>query len=443
MRRLRLLALLLCLVQPLAARAGAGADGELGEGTAMPTAAPEAGPAVALTAPADQADALGDVIGSDEAAGGMPPALDVPELLPWVPTIDLTNDAIDIWDRIRRGFGMPDLVSEEVDRQEIAYLSHPAYLDRAFARARPFLYHIVAELEARGMPTELALLPMVESAFNPRAYSRSRAAGLWQFIPSTGRLFKLEQNAWVDERRDVVASTDAALDYLQYVYERHGDWHLALASYNWGEGAVARALRKNRDAGKPMEYAHLKMPGETRLYVPKLQALKNIVAQPELFGFELPYVANKTHFATIDSPPGMDLATAAEFADITIEEFVELNPAFKRPVIPDGTQPIVLPADRVDTFRANLALSGDAATRWRSYSVRKSDTLSALASRFGSTPTVLAEVNGISVRSRLRPGSTLLVPVGDDAESALRAARVLPDEPKFTKRKRYRRRQSR
>ena len=440
MRRLRLLALMLCLALPLTARAGTGAGGEIGESEAMPTAAPEAGQTVALTAPADQGDGPGEVIGSDRTSGAMPPALDVPELLPWVPTIDLTNDAIDVWDRIRRGFGMPDLVSEEVDRQEIAYLSHPAYLDRAFARARPFLFHIVAELEARGMPTELALLPMVESAFNPRAYSRSRAAGLWQFIPSTGRLFKLEQNAWVDERRDVVASTDAALDYLQYVYERHGDWHLALASYNWGEGAVARALRKNRDAGKPMEYAHLKMPSETRLYVPKLQALKNIVAQPELFGFELPYVANKTHFATIGSPPGIDLATAAEFADITIEEFVELNPAFKRPVIPDGTQPIVLPADRVDTFRANVALSGDAATRWRSYSVRKSDTLSALASRFGSTPTVLAEVNGIGVRSRLRPGSTLLVPVGDDAESALRAARVLPDEPKFKKRKRYRRR---
>lgn len=434
MRRFRRLLVLLCLDLTLAAATLAGA--EVGPDPAP--VAPEPGPPQAAT-DADAGDA-GEP--SDPRAGGsglmvsMPPALELPEFLPRVPTVDLTNDAIDVWDRIRRGFGMPDLVSADVDRQEIAYLSHPAYLDRAFERARPFLYHIVAELEERGMPTELALLPMVESAYNPRAYSRSRAAGLWQFIPSTARVFKLEQNAWVDERRDVVASTDAALDYLQYIYERHGDWHLALASYNWGEGAVARALRKNREAGKPEEYAHLRMPNETRLYVPKLQALKNIVAQPELYGIALPYVANKTHFDTIDSPPGIDLATAAAFADISLEEFVELNPAFKRPVIPDGTQPIVLPADRIDTFRANLALSGDAATRWRSYSVRRADTLSTLASRFGSTPTVLAEVNGISVRARLRPGSTLLVPVGDDPESALRAARVLPDEPKLKKRRR-------
>ena len=425
-----LLALMLCLTLSPAAIA-------VETDEAGPPPAAESAPgaeAAAEAGPPQTPDE--DGAGGSGMAVRRPPVLDVPELLPWVPTVDLTNDAIDVWDRIRRGFGMPDLASDEVHRQEIAYLSHPAYLDRAFERARPFLYHIVAELEARGMPTELALLPMVESAYNPRAYSRSRAAGLWQFIPSTGRVFNLEQNAWVDERRDVVASTDAALDYLQYVYEMHGDWHLALASYNWGEGAVARALGKNRSAGEPLEYAHLKMPNETRLYVPKLQALKNIVAQPELYGIELPYVANKTHFATIDSPPGIDLATAAEFADISLEEFVQLNPGFKRPVIPDGTQPIVLPASRIETFRANLALSGDAATRWRSYSVRKSDTLNDLARRFGSTPTVLAEVNGISVRSRLRPGATLLVPVGENAEAALRAARVLPDEPKPKQRKR-------
>jgi len=373
----------------------------------------------------------------------VPATLDVTDDLPRVPTVDLTNDAIDIWDRIRRGFGMPDLDNDDVERQQLAYLSNPDYLDRSFERGRPFLYHIVAELEARGMPTELALLPMVESAYNPRAYSQARAAGLWQFIPSTGKVFNLEQNPWVDERRDVVASTAAALDYLQYIYEMHGDWQLALASYNWGEGAVARALRKNDEQGKPLEYAHLRLPRETRNYVPKLQALKNIVARPELYGIELPYVANKSYFETVDSPPGLDLATAASFAGIPLEEFVALNPALKRPIIPEGTQPIVLPAESVETFRANLALSGDAVARWRSYTAQGKDSLRSVASRFGVSLPVLAEVNGLSPTSRIKAGQKLLVPVGGNAEEAVRAARALPDEPKLKPRKvrkRYRKR---
>ena len=348
-----------------------------------------------------------------------------------VPTVDLTHEAADIWDRIRRGFGMPDLRSDEVERQQNAYLDRTGHLESVFERGRPFLYHIVAEIEARGMPTELALLPMVESNYNPRAYSRSRAAGLWQFIPSTGRVFNLDQNAWVDERRDIVASTEAALDYLQYLYEMHGDWQLALASYNWGEGAVRRAIAKNRAADGSGEYSDLKMPTETRRYVPKLQALKNIVAQPELFGVTLPYVANKTHFATAESPAGMDLAAAARFAEVPLEEFIALNPSFKRPVIPAGTQPLVLPVDKVDTFRANLALAGDSATRWRSYKVRKRDSLRSLAKRFGIPVAALSKVNGLSQRKRLRAGQTLLVPVGLDAQGALDAAEVLPPEPRI------------
>jgi len=439
MARCRPLAVLLCLlaaaiaaVLPGTARA---VDGEAGAEVAAPATPPTAG------AEDESQQAPDGSAGGSGLTVNMPEVLEVPEFLPRVPTIDLTNDAIDVWDRIRRGFGMPDLNSDEVEKQQLSYLSNPESLNRAFERARPFLYLIVDELEERGMPTELALLPMVESAYNPRAFSRARAAGLWQFIPSTGKVFNLAQNAWVDERRDVVASTGAALDYLQYIYERYGDWHLALASYNWGEGAVGRALERNRSAGKPLEYAHLKMPRETRQYVPRLQALKNIVAQPELFGIELPYVANKTLLATVDSPPGIDLATAADFADIPLEEFVALNPSFKRPVIPDGTQPIVLPADHVETFRANLALSGDAATRWRSYTIQRSDTLTKVANRFGLSPAALAEINRISRRARLRPGGTLLVPVGGDPDGALRAARVLPDEPKPPKkRKRYRRR---
>lgn len=384
---------------------------------------------LAGTAFAEEPDAMAQDVGSGLTVS-TPHVLEVPEFPARVPTIDLTNDAIDIWDRIRRGFGMPDLFTDEVQEQQVAYLSKPGFLKRVFERGRPYLYHIVAELEARGMPTELALLPMVESAYNPRAYSRAQAAGLWQFIPSTGRIFNLEQNAWVDERRDIVASTNAALDYLRQIYEMHGDWHLALASYNWGEGAVARAIERNRVAGLPTEYPSLRMPAETRQYVPKLQALKNIVAQPELFGITLPYVANKSHFATVESPAGIDLAAAARFADMPLDEFVALNPSLKRPVIPIGTPPLVLPADKVETFRANLALSGDAATRWRTYPVARKDTLPRLASRFGVPVAALAEVNGLSPRAALRPGQSILVPVGSDAAGALEAARILPDEPK-------------
>ncbi len=436
MARCRPLAVLLCLFVAAAALPGAAGavDGELGPDVVAP--------AEQDTASAhDESDPAPD--GSAGGSGltvSMPEVMVVPEFPSRVPTIDLTNDAIDIWDRIRRGFGMADLKTDEVDKQQLAYLSNPDFLNRAFERARPFLYLIVDELEERGMPTELALLPMVESAYNPRAFSRARAAGLWQFIPSTGKVYNLEQNVWVDERRDVVASTGAALDYLQYIYEMYGDWHLVLASYNWGEGAVGRALERNRAAGKPLEYAHLSMPRETSQYVPRLQALKNIVAQPELFGIELPYVANKTLLATVDSPPGIDLAAAAEFADISLEEFVALNPSFKRPVIPDGTQPIVLPADHVETFRANLALSGDAVTRWRSYKIQRADTLAKVAHRFGLSPAALADINRISRGAGLRPGGTLLVPVGGDVDGALRAARLMPDEPKPPrKHRRYRR----
>ncbi len=229
-------------------------------------------------------------------------------------TLDLTRDANDIWDRIRRGFGMPDLDSERVMDQQGFYLNRPRFLKQVFERGGRYLYYIVDELERRGMPTEIALLPMVESSYNPMAYSRAHASGLWQFIPSTGKHYNLTQDPWVDERRDVIASTNAALDYLQRIYEMHGDWHLALASYNWGEGAVQRALKRNAEDGLPLEYKHLRMPDETRNYVPKLQAIKNIVSEPELFHFELPYVANELHFVSVEAPVGVDLATAAKLS---------------------------------------------------------------------------------------------------------------------------------
>ncbi len=342
-------------------------------------------------------------------------------------TLDLTRNANDIWDRIRRGFGMPDLDSELVTEQQLFYLNRPGFLKQVFSRGGRYLYYIVDELERRGMPTELALLPMVESSYNPLAYSRAHASGLWQFIPSTGRNYNLTQDKWVDERRDVIASTNAALDYLQTIYQMHGDWHLALASYNWGEGAVGRAVQRNLDSGLPAEYSALRMPGETRNYVPKLQAIKNIVAQPELFHLELPYVANEVHFVTVTSPVGIDLATAAKLAELPLEEFLALNPGFNRPVVTEASQSLVVPADRAARFEARLAelsLSGEG---WRMHTLAAGEKLDTVARRHNLPLAQLLQVNGLSARSKIGPGHTLLVPDGVDPGGALQVARLLPD----------------
>jgi membrane-bound lytic murein transglycosylase D len=341
-------------------------------------------------------------------------------------TVDLTHQAADLWDRIRRGFAMPDLDSEEVATQQIRYLSHPNALRSLFERSYRYLYHIVDALERRGLPTELALLPMIESGFNPMALSSSRAAGLWQFIPSTGRYFKLDQNEWVDERRDIVASTEAALDYLERIYDMHGDWHLALASYNWGEGAVARARKKNEAAGLPTELAYLKLPDETRRYVPKLLALKNIIARPELFNIELPHVPNRLYFETVESPPGIDLAMAAAFAQLPLEELVALNPAFRRPVIPEGRQQLILPADRVDLFQSKLAGAGP---RWQTYRLGNSESVESVAGKFGLTLTELLQVNGLTSPFNLKSGTVLLVPAGADVQAVMPLTNLIPDLP--------------
>ncbi len=341
-------------------------------------------------------------------------------------TIDLTYQASDLWDRIRRGFGMPDLNTPEVTKRQIQYISHPAALRRLFQRSYRYLYHIVDALEQRGLPTELALLPMVESGFDPMAYSSSRAAGLWQFIPSTGRYFNLRQNVWIDERRDIIASTDAALDYLERIYDMHGDWHLALASYNAGEGAVARAIKKNAAAGLPTEYQYLDLSAEARGYVPKLQALKNILAQPELFNIALPHVPNRQYFDLVPSPAGIDLAMVADYAGMTLGELVALNPAFRRPVIPEGNQWLVLPADKADAVRARLA---HAKPRWRTYRLGKKDKLDAVARKYGLTLTQLLQVNGMTSPGQAKTGTVLLVPAGANIKAVLPLTDLIPELP--------------
>ncbi len=363
------------------------------------------------------------------AADSHVPLLELPIHQPRVLKLDLTRDANDVWDRIRRGFAMPDLDSDLVVDWQLFYLNRPSFLAKVFERGSIYLYHIVDELESRGLPTELALLPMVESNFNPLAYSRSHASGLWQFIPSTGRNFNLTQNQWVDERRDVIASTTAALDYLETIYEMHGDWHLALASYNWGEGAVSRALRRNRDEGLPAEYAHLRMPDQTRNYIPKLQALKNIVARPELFDFELPHVPNNRHFMTVKAPKGLDLGTAARLADMPMEDFIALNPRFKRPVVAGGGESLVVPVDRAGTFKSRLDELDRKGKLWKTYQLKRGEDLATVARRFGLSTAQLRQINGLTARSTITPGQTLLVPDGGDPTPAVEAARALGTSP--------------
>lgn len=320
-----------------------------------------------------------------------------------------------LWDRIRAGFAMPELDSKLVAHHERKLLAHPDYLERMIERSRPYLYHIVDEVEKRGLPTELALLPFIESAMNPGATSHAKAAGLWQFIPSTGRAYDLKQNWWVDNRRDVVQSTRAALDYLEYIHGLNdNDWFLALASYNWGEGAVARARKANRRRGKPDDYVHLRMPRETRHYVPKLIALKNIVARAEALSVPLAYLPDKPYFVTIDKLRPMDLELAAEFAQMSIDEFVALNPAHHRPVISASrNHSIVLPADRLEGFveamKAHEAAGGVFAS-WQPYTLQKGDTLTGVAAKFSVPVEVLRKANGLRRDAKLLAGSQILAP---------------------------------
>ena len=329
-------------------------------------------------------------------------------------TLDLTVPADDVWQRVRNGFSMPNLNSPLVADRQAYYLNRPDMLKLMINRSRRYLYYIVTELEKRGMPTELALLPMVESAFNPRAYSPARALGMWQFIPSTGKHYGLEQNWYVDERRDIVASTKAALDYLQYIYEMHGDWHLALASYNWGEAAVGRAVARNKALGLPTDYSHLNMPGETRYYVPKLQALKNIIADPALFDIKIDPIPNQPYFGLVEQPATMDVGTAARLAEIPVDEFIALNPAYSRPIMPgNNNSTLVLPADKVSIFRSNLRQHEDddkPLCRWKTYTLKKGEKLATVASRNDLSLIRLKQLNGITARTRIKAGLTLLIP---------------------------------
>jgi membrane-bound lytic murein transglycosylase D len=327
----------------------------------------------------------------------------------------------DLWERIRAGFKMKEIDSPLVQRHEAWYLNRPEYVQRMVDRSRRYLYFIVEELEKRDMPTEIALLPMIESAYNPTAYSRMRAAGIWQFIPSTGRKYGLQQTWWYDGRRDVLAATRAALDYLQVLHDTFGDWELALAAYNCGEGGIQRAIAKNRAKHKPTDYFSLKVPKETRNYLPKLQAVKNIVTDPSLFALGLDGIPDRPYFTVVKAPPTIDVVMAAKLADMPVEEFRNLNPGHTRPVItPVANRELLVPVDKAELFHANLENNAQPLVTWQTYQLKKGEKLDTVASKFGISLQRLQEVNGLSVGKRTRVGQMLLVPMeGDDAETNL------------------------
>lgn len=319
----------------------------------------------------------------------------------------------DLWDRIRTGFRMPDLNDSYVVSQEQFYGSRPEYITRMTSRSSKYLYHIVEELERRQMPTELALLPFIESAFNPQAVSSAKAAGMWQFIPSTGKHFDLKQNAFRDDRRDVLQSTRAALDYLQKLHGMFGDWHLALAAYNWGEGSVGRAIKKNQASGQGTSYSDLNMPNETRYYVPKLQAMKNIVAAPDRFNAKLPQIANHPYFQSVNLSRDMDVQLAARLAEMKVDDFRALNPSANKPVIlASGTPQILLPWDNADVFIRNLQNHRGQSASWTAWRVPSTMKAAEAAKRVGMDESQFRSVNNIPPRMLIKAGSTLLVPRG-------------------------------
>lgn len=344
------------------------------------------------------------------------------------------REAPDLLARLRDGFAMPDLDNELVQKYQNYYIQRPAAMRRLLDNGRRYAYFVLEELERRGMPSELALLPMVESSYNPKAMSPARAAGLWQFIPSTGRNYGLSQSWWEDNRRDVVSSTGAALDYLSYLYNLMGDWHLALASYNWGEGAVGRAVAKNQAQGQPTGYDDIRMPAETKNYVPRLQAIKNILRDPQLVAqMNLPVLPNRPYFESVALyGKHIDLETAAKMANISVDEVKALNPEHARPVMKVET--INLPKDRVSQFKSNLNAyqeSDKPLTRWGSYTVQPGEKPERIASKFNMSLSQLQEANGVSMKSLSKPGQPLLVLKDSAAESAPAAAPLaeLNDNP--------------
>jgi membrane-bound lytic murein transglycosylase D len=335
----------------------------------------------------------------------------------------------DLWARIKSGYAMPNVASQYTSNHEEWYAARPNYVKRMVERSQRYLFHIVEEVQKRGMPTEIALLPMIESAFNPQAYSRSRASGIWQFIPSTGKNFGLKQNWWVDNRRDVTAATNAALDYLQKLHGMFGTWDLALAAYNAGEGTVQRAIDKNRRQGLPTDYQNLSLPPETKNYVPKLQAIKNIVTDPEKFGLKIGSIPNRPYFARVTTPKQIDAKLAAQLAEISYEEFTSLNPSYNRPVITSQGEKhqLLLPVWAAERFAENLANYDKPLTSWQTYNAKRGERMDNIAQKFGMNVSQLRDVNGLSSSKKLRNSQAMLVPAVYNGKPISNASEIQSD----------------
>ena len=347
---------------------------------------------------------------TDTVAAQTPPPPAVVEPEPQV----VKTPPKDVWERVRNGYTMKPMDTDLVRHWENFYSAKPEYFARMVDRSSHYLFHIIEEIERRKMPAEVALLPMIESAYTPHAYSTAHASGLWQFIPSTGKSYGLRQNWWYDGRRDVIAATNAALDYLEKLHSMFNDWELALASYNWGEGAVSRAIARNQAKGLPTDYASLTMPAETRNYLPKLIAVKNIIGDPARFGVKLASIPNEPYFEVISVKQHIDLKLAAKFAGMPLDEFRFLNPAHNKPVIKsDGSETIVLPRSRVSTFMTNLENHDKPLVSWQAHTVKAGEKPEKIAASYGISVTELKQVNNITSKNKIRTGLPLLVPVKD------------------------------
>jgi len=316
-----------------------------------------------------------------------------------------------LWIRIRDGFQMEPL-NTPLEIEQVRWLSaRPDYVNRSMTRSSRYLFYIVQEVNARNMPTEIALLPFVESAFVTHAKSSAKAMGLWQFMPATGKDFRLTQNVFRDERRDVLQSTDAALDYLQRLYNQFGSWELALAAYNWGAGNIAKAQKRNLAAGLPTNYESLTMPKETRNYVPKLMAYRQIVLDPKSYGIVLPELENHPYFVALDVDNDIDVALVIKLAEIPEEEFYNLNPSFNKPVIlSNANQQILLPFAHAEIFQSNLKAYSKPLSTWTAVKIAKTESVDQAAKTLGVDVDALRAVNGIPKGMRIKAGSTVLIP---------------------------------
>jgi membrane-bound lytic murein transglycosylase D len=384
-------------------RAGAFAVALLLGACAHQPAAPPVPPREAIVAPAAPAAPAAAAAGT----GAATPSLSMPS--EW--QHHNGEDYDDLFDRMRAGFAFDEVSEPAIDIQMSWFKNNPEYLDRVFQRGQRYLYHVITEVEARGMPLEFALLPVVESAYEPFAYSTSRAAGLWQFIPATGVRFGLKQNWWFDGRRDVIESTRAALDYLQALHDQFGDWLLAIAAYNVGEATVQRELDFNRAHGKAADFWHLSLPAETRAYVPKLLALKRLMAEPERYGLDFSPIPNEPYFAVIETRSQIDLKLAAQLAGTSFDELVALNPGYNRwATDPEGPHRLLVPIDDADAFEASLkSLAPGERVRYATYQVTRKDTLASIAKHNGVSLAVLVHLNDLK-GAKVAPGDTLKIP---------------------------------